>query len=443
MIIDLYKNVVKAINEMYKNIERDIESSAYKDYTMECEIQDAKLLLFEAENLKKTAISEKDLKRKLEEYKKNQDEKLDNKLKNFIKEYESTQYNFNDIKLNNEYTKYVETIFFQTSTGDELKKKEIRDDFTYCKFIRTNCISLKFVGCSFSYVDFFSSQFFNIEFVDCKFNNSIFLHSEFREVRFINCTFNQIVASNTKVKNCKFEHSDIFFSKFLFNTMFDLKMLNCKIKDTDFVIEEIMSEIYINNIEIDSKSFFYFKQISNLYHKSLTKLFFLIKPQLEMEVCKNISRLYKSLSHEFQKNNYIDKYGYCFYLGKLIESGTERGLHKVYSLLAFFVCGYGELPWNSLIASFIIIFIFSFIYLYSGVFDINYDIFGSQHVDTRIFLNDLAVSLHFSIVTFTTVGYGNIYPTECWGLFFSALEMIIGVIMIAIWTSSIVRKMLR
>jgi len=59
------------------------------------------------------------------------------------------------------------------------------------------------------------------------------------------------------------------------------------------------------------------------------------------------------------------------------------------------------------------------------------------------FLIDFLYSIHFSIVTFCTVGYGNLVPHGMVSMFVANLEIIAGVIMVAIWTSTLVRKMTR
>jgi voltage-gated potassium channel Kch len=62
--------------------------------------------------------------------------------------------------------------------------------------------------------------------------------------------------------------------------------------------------------------------------------------------------------------------------------------------------------------------------------------------DISQLLSNFIYSIHFSIVTFTTVGYGNIVPING-SLIISSIEMFTGVIMAGIWVSTLVRKMTR
>jgi hypothetical protein len=45
-------------------------------------------------------------------------------------------------------------------------------------------------------------------------------------------------------------------------------------------------------------------------------------------------------------------------------------------------------------------------------------------------------------VTFSTVGYGNVVPVGK-SLIVSAVEMVLGVVMVGVWVSTLVRKMTR
>ena len=58
-------------------------------------------------------------------------------------------------------------------------------------------------------------------------------------------------------------------------------------------------------------------------------------------------------------------------------------------------------------------------------------------------LSTFLYSLYFSVATFSTVGYGDLVPCNIWGILFSMVEIILGITMVGIWTSTLVRKMTR
>lgn len=58
------------------------------------------------------------------------------------------------------------------------------------------------------------------------------------------------------------------------------------------------------------------------------------------------------------------------------------------------------------------------------------------------FVKDFGKCLHFSIVTFSTVGYGNIVPSGI-SYIISAIQILIGVLFVALFTSIMLKKILR
>ena len=49
---------------------------------------------------------------------------------------------------------------------------------------------------------------------------------------------------------------------------------------------------------------------------------------------------------------------------------------------------------------------------------------------------------YFSLATFTSVGYGDIFPIG-YSILLSCLEMILGVTMMGVWTATLARKITR
>ena len=130
---------------------------------------------------------------------------------------------------------------------------------------------------------------------------------------------------------------------------------------------------------------------------------------------------------------------------KLAENKTLEGRAKIKSKLFWIVCGYGERPTYALITSFEIVLIFAIIYLFTGIsvgdrlINYNLSIFS---LEKKVIAVDFFESLYFSLVTFTTVGYGDIIPTGT-SIILSSLEMILGVTMVGIWTATLARKITR
>lgn len=112
------------------------------------------------------------------------------------------------------------------------------------------------------------------------------------------------------------------------------------------------------------------------------------------------------------------------------------------SKLVEFSCGYGERPLRIVILSALVIMIFSFIYFITGL---NYSNEIIQFSSSNSFLEnmiDLLNALYFSVVTFTTLGYGDILPIGISKLF-AGIEALMGGFILALFVVVFVKKMTR
>lgn len=112
------------------------------------------------------------------------------------------------------------------------------------------------------------------------------------------------------------------------------------------------------------------------------------------------------------------------------------------SKLVDLFCGYGELPIRVVMFSWATIFSFSLIYFLTGV---NYQqemIAINFQSDLASNLENLVTCLYFSVITFTTLGYGDITPTGITRVF-AALEALMGSFTLALFVVVFVKKMTR
>ena len=113
-------------------------------------------------------------------------------------------------------------------------------------------------------------------------------------------------------------------------------------------------------------------------------------------------------------------------------------LREVASLSIFeALLGYGERPWRVIGASFIVIFGLSFVYL-----DYSYFAFSDRGLEE--FWSRFKISLYFSGLSFTALGYGNwVSPTPGWTRYLGPVESLVGVLLLALFLVTFLRKMLR
>ncbi|GAA6134043.1 ion channel [Oceaniserpentilla sp. 4NH20-0058] len=120
----------------------------------------------------------------------------------------------------------------------------------------------------------------------------------------------------------------------------------------------------------------------------------------------------------------------------------QYSVHRLMSKAVDVFCGYGERPLRVIGFSLCVIVMFSLIYWWFGIADagnlISYQSTSSISENIYSFLN----SLYFSVVTFTTLGYGDLVPIGISRLF-SAVEAFLGSFTIALFVVVFVKKMTR
>jgi len=155
------------------------------------------------------------------------------------------------------------------------------------------------------------------------------------------------------------------------------------------------------------------------------------------EIYRNLRRvtesqgLFELSGHFFQREMVMRRYQLPLY-------DSKRILSKLVDLF----CGYGEDPSRVVIFSLLTIFSFAFLYFFFGITDGSTSIGFSLAYSRLENLNNLFNSLYFSVVTFTTLGYGDLAPAG-WTRVFAAVEAFIGSFTLALFVVVFVKKMTR
>lgn len=115
---------------------------------------------------------------------------------------------------------------------------------------------------------------------------------------------------------------------------------------------------------------------------------------------------------------------------------------RIYSKFVDLFCGYGERPLNVINFSLALILISAVFYFFMGIKFNDEIIKVSFDAGFTTNLNTFFSSLYFSVVTFTTLGYGDITPVGTSRLI-AALEAFIGSFTLALFVVVFVKKMTR
>lgn len=118
-------------------------------------------------------------------------------------------------------------------------------------------------------------------------------------------------------------------------------------------------------------------------------------------------------------------------------------LHRIISKFVDLFCGYGERPSRVVAFTLVVIGVFSILFFYSGIQSSGQTVAFDSSLSVSDNFKYYLDSLYFSVVTYTTLGYGDISPTLGLSRFFAAIEALIGGFTLALFVVVFVKKMTR
>ena len=298
---------------------------------------------------------------------------------------------------------------------------------------------------------FIFEENFNInEVIDYSYKELNFTETTFiKEVLFNNYIFKGKTIFNqtnfldfTTFINSKFRYTAIFN-----NVIFNSKHSNKKIfMGVEFTGQNLVISSVYNLPRLDGIKF-----------DDYTK-FILLDVDYEKEHYINGKINYRIARNQANKIGDHERIGYYYYKERAYGSKNIRVEDyptyrdylstKFFDALSKYTVGYGERPWNILIVSVMTISIFALLYMFIGIKTLNNELIGisiktlSQHSLVEI-LNTYIDLWYFSMVTFTTVGYGDMIVTTTIGKILVGLEVFFGITIGAAWTSVIIKRMIR
>ena len=145
-----------------------------------------------------------------------------------------------------------------------------------------------------------------------------------------------------------------------------------------------------------------------------------------------LSRKYRLLSEQAGLRDEASR-GFVFEYDTIMQSQSWCGL-RVLSVLYWLFAKYGESPLRVLLCSMFFIFSWAGVYDYLGI---SYNLSG-----TAPNLDDYFLNVYFSVVTFTTLGYGDFSPVSD-GRIIAALQALVGLFMTSLFLVTFVRRFSR
>ena len=207
---------------------------------------------------------------------------------------------------------------------------------------------------------------------------------------------------------------------------------NSNLRDAIFDEKTILTDVDFFQCTLDGST------IKNAY-KNIDKEVIQIRTTKKKNNYSRAREIYILLKNYFRREGMYDISGEYFIQEKKMEKILNKKRKKwgKYFLNIFLeiVSGYGERPLNAIICSLIIILGSAHIYwLFNGIMATN---------DKVTFGGTFFESLYFSIVTFATLGYGDLIPKAGFFRFIASFESLTGIILTAIFIFIFARKTTR
>ena len=162
-----------------------------------------------------------------------------------------------------------------------------------------------------------------------------------------------------------------------------------------------------------------------------------------------LKKNFNKLSHYDDEDSAYVEFKRCQAKAKLEESKKRGFINKIRGYLGYrldrflfdFVGGYGTKPKN--VFRFMIIVVLGFTPLYAFIPNFLKWNKITKHFCNIEFFNKLLIGLYHSMITFLTIGYGDVEPESVYGSLLSGIEGFLGLFLMAYFTIAFSRKVLR
>ena len=179
---------------------------------------------------------------------------------------------------------------------------------------------------------------------------------------------------------------------------------------------------------------------TELYQETKAKKF----PEHEIELYQEAEEVARNIRRHCETQGVLRVSGHFFYREMVFRrfQMPKRSGRRFFSWIIDQVSGYGESPRRVVFFSGFLVFCCSLIYFYTGIQDsgrlVQYAPMAGLEQNFRNWLD----CIYFSVVTFTTLGYGDLTPLG-WSRIVAALEAFTGSFSLALFVVLFVKKMTR
>ncbi len=383
------------------------------------------------------------------------EEKTEKEFKKALKEY------IREIKEKDKDYNFERFIFIgDISFKKDLEVTILKKDITFIEVLNATILkNADFMGSTFKGNAYFDKATFerNAYFKEATFEGD----ANFR----LKCLFELVNFSRIKVFSGKklliklnIERGKISFERaYLENIYLDIELVEGRLIDfTGALLKntKIKKRQIENHIFQEKKKKFYEAQeiyllLKNNFHSvgQYEDESWAFTKERDMERLSQSFPYYKvDLKYKSKEENFLS-----------ILKWIRKGNFKKWIMLTFsnMIYGYGEKPWNVIFSAGILIFIFALLFSLIGIGNpeiielrgtaIHQNSGNIIDLASKGFLKNNKIrnfpdSLYFSLITFTTLGYGDFRPLEGWGRILAGSEAFIGAFMMALFVYTFARR---
>ena len=174
------------------------------------------------------------------------------------------------------------------------------------------------------------------------------------------------------------------------------------------------------------------------------RLVLIHQPDGEPDLLQQAEEIYRNLRIQLEKAGLFEDTGRFFYREMVMRrlQMPRWSAQRLFSWMVDLFCGYGEQPLRVVLFSLGFVLFCAVLYFFVGIH--HGDVRLALSLDQDLFTNleELGACMYFSVVTFTTLGYGDIAPLGV-SRPLAAFEAFVGSFTMALFVVVFVKKMTR
>ncbi len=266
-------------------------------------------------------------------------------------------------------------------------------------WINLNNRNLDFTNLDFLEIDGKHSWNREIQIFYCHCANITIKNAVANFTKFYSCSFQNLKSENSRLYWFEFHHCDIFKAYFENSSIANMVIKNSSSNNFSF------NRVEVENIDYTPPKSEYHSGLSHTYetitdnYKRFRILYQSNGLRHEASDAYYKERFYE-LKHNWQISEFIKSFSYLWKRGweygiSAIKYNFGKVLKTISDIISYSIWGFGERPLRIISTTFFIITAYALVYYFSGIEKLSHDIINS---------------FYLSIVTFTTLGFGDITP---------------------------------